>query len=613
MIELQKVSLSRGQKILLDQASMTINPGEKVGLVGSNGTGKSTLLSLIRGQIKEESGVINVPAHWRISSVLQDVEQSDKTALDYVLEGDDRFHQVQRDLTEAEQNNDFEKLIALHEEMGIIDGYRAPSRAAELLYGLAFTTEQQNMATKSFSGGWQMRLNLARALMKPCELLLLDEPTNHLDMDAIYWLERWLERFDGTLILIAHDSVFLDKVVDKVVSVENKKLSVHRGNYTAFMTWRAEMLAQQQKFFEKQQQKVEHLQSFISRFRAKASKAKQAQSRMKTLARMELVASVQADSEFQFTLTASPDCPNPVVHMNNVTLGYGDKTILKNVKLHLSPTDRIGLLGVNGAGKSTLIKALAGELTPISGDLTISPKLKIGYFNQHQVETLNLKETPFWHLKQLAPRLEQQAIRAFLGSFGFNGDKAFESVGVFSGGEKSRLVLALLAYQCPHLLLLDEPTNHLDLEMREALALALQSFEGAVLVVSHDRQLLGSVVDQFWIINDGQVEPYEDDLEAYAQWIFAQRKKKAAGATIVEAEKLEPTIKIETHSTPNNFLEIQNAEKMIKKVQENLHVINTKLGSLAYSDPQAPALYKSKEKLEQELSAHEDRWLSLQR
>jgi len=609
VIELHKISLSRGAKLLLEQTSMVINPGEKVGLIGSNGTGKSSLLSLLRGELKEEGGVVGIPTHWRISSVLQDVEQSDKTALEYVLEGDDRFFKVQTALTQAEIDNDCLQLIALHEEMAIIDGYRAPAKAAELLYGLAFTSDQQGMATKSFSGGWQMRLNLARALMKPCDLLLLDEPTNHLDMDAIYWLERWLERFDGTLLVIAHDSIFLDKVVNKIACVEHKKLSVHKGNYTDFMKWRAEQLAQQQKFFEKQQQKIQHLQSFISRFKAKASKAKQAQSRMKSLSRMELVASVQADSEFQFTLSASENCPNPVIHLTDVSLGYNDHAILENISLHLAPTDRIGLLGVNGAGKSTFIKALAGELAPLAGTVTISPKLKVGYFNQHQVEALNLSETPFWHLKQIAPRLEQQAIRSFLGGFGFQGDQAFESVGVFSGGEKSRLVLALLAYQRPHLLLLDEPTNHLDLEMREALALALQSFEGAVIVVSHDRQLLGSVVDQFWLVAHGKIEPYDDDLDAYAQWIFAQRKKKASENTIQSRSQFSTT----QSKTPSpSDAELRELEKKIKKNQENITILSGKLEGLSYKDPQSAQLYAQKNNLEKELATYEDRWLDLQ-
>lgn len=599
MIELRKIGLSRGQKQLLDQATLVINPGEKVGLVGSNGTGKSTLLTLLRGEIKEDAGEFFMPKQWRISSVLQDLEQSEITALEYVLQGDDRWYKNQQALLEAEAKQDIDAIVALHEELSIIDGYRAPARAAELLYGLAFSAQQQQQAIKSFSGGWQMRLNLARALMKPCDLLLLDEPTNHLDMDAIFWLERWLARFVGTVIVIAHDSVFLDKVVDKVVCVEDRQLLAHRGNYTDFMTWRAEKLALQQKNFEQQQKKVEHLQSFIARFKAKASKAKQAQSRMKMLARMDIVASVQASSPFQFTLSAATDCPNPVLQLNDVFLGYGQTTILSKVRMHLGPSDRIGLLGANGAGKSTLIKALAGELELLSGQIVKSPKLKIGYFAQHQVDALNIDETPFWHLAQLAPRIDQQVIRGFLGSFGFSGDKAFEKVVVFSGGEKARLVLALLSWQKPHLLLLDEPTNHLDLEVREALALALQSFEGAVVVVSHDRQLLGSVVDSFWLVHGGKVSVYEDDLESYSLWMAAQRKIEASSGI----EKDKPKVQSVAH-------QLHHVEQQIKKVEKELTKIKKDLIT-ASQDEKKRSLGQRAEALEQELNAFEQEWYQL--
>jgi ATP-binding cassette subfamily F protein 3 len=591
MIELKKISLSRGQKQLLDQANLTINPGEKVGLVGSNGTGKSTLLTLLRGELKEDAGELYVPKNWAISSVFQELEQSEITALDYVLQGDDRYYQVQQDLLKAEAEENIDQLMALHEEMDRIDGYRATARAAELLYGLGFSTKQQQQATESFSGGWQMRLNLARALMKPCQLLLLDEPTNHLDMDAIFWLERWILRFPGTVIVIAHDSVFLDKVVNKIVSLEDLQFLSHRGNYTDFMRWRAEKLAMQQKIFEQQQQKVQHLQSFIARFKAKASKAKQAQSRMKMLARMDIVASVQASSPFQFKLQAATDCPNPVLQLNDVFLGYGEKTILKKLRLHLGPADRIGLLGANGAGKSTLIKALAGDLEVQQGEILKSPKLKIGYFAQHQVDALNLEETPFWHIAQHAPRIDQQVIRSFLGSFGFAGDKAFEQVGVFSGGEKARLVLALLAWQKPHLLLLDEPTNHLDLEMREALALALQEFEGAVVVVSHDRQLLGSVVDQFWLVHEGNAVVYDDDLDSYSQWMLTQRKLQAATEQTVKKDSKAQTL--------------HKLEQQIKTVQKELTQPSATLNKKNKTHEE------EKKALEAKLAELEEQWYRL--
>ncbi|NBW58398.1 ATP-binding cassette domain-containing protein, partial [bacterium] len=587
-----------------DQASLIINPGEKVGLVGANGTGKSTLFGLLRGELKEDGGEIFVPKNWRISSVLQDLQQSDISALDYVLQGDDRWFNNQKALIKAEEDQNIEAIIALHEELTVIDGYRAPARAAELLYGLAFSTQQQQQSIKSFSGGWQMRLNLARALMKPCDLLLLDEPTNHLDMDAIYWLEGWLSRFTGTLIVIAHDSIFLDNVVNKIVSLEEQRFLAHRGNYSNFIKWRAEKLSQQQKVFEQQQKKVAHLQSFINRFKAKASKAKQAQSRMKMLARMDIVASVQANSPFQFTLTAQSDCPNPVLQLNDVTLGYGERRILNKIRLHVGPGERIGLLGANGAGKSTLIKALAGDLIPFSGEIVKSPKLKIGYFAQHQVDTLNLDETPFWHLSQYAHRVDQQVIRGFLGGFGFAGDKAFEKVGVFSGGEKARVVLALLAWQKPHLLLLDEPTNHLDLEVREALALALQDFEGAVIVVSHDRQLLSSVVDSFWLVHEGKVEPYDDDLDAYAQWMMNQRKVQIQGET--QSNQLMEPVK---PSVQDN--QLHQLEHQLEKAKKDIESLKNQLLDFEQSELKQRSLKKRLETLEQHHADLENQWYKI--
>jgi ATP-binding cassette, subfamily F, member 3 len=569
MIELKGLSLSRGQKPLLEGASLTIYPGDKVGLVGSNGCGKSSLFSLIKGELKEDLGDFFLPKSWRISYVTQDVEQTTLSALDYVLQGDDAYYQLIEKIQEAETTHDGHLLADLHEQLAAIDGYTAPSRAAVLLYGLGFSIEQQQMAVQDFSGGWQMRLNLARALMKPCELLLLDEPTNHLDLDAIVWLEAWLTSFQGTMILIAHDSAFLDATVDKIIWFHDKKLNVYQGNYQSFLERRSMQLALAQKAFEEQQKKRAHLQSFINRFKAKASKAKQAQSRVKQLAKMEVLAAVQIDSPFSFELNSSSGCPNPVLQLKNAQLGYPNKTIINKCHLSLGPEDRIGLLGVNGAGKSTLMKTLAGDLPLLEGELVKSPRLQIGYFAQHQVDLLDMEETPYWHLHQLARGLSPQEIRGFLGKFGFSGDHAFVLVQDLSGGEKARLVLALIAYQKPHLLLLDEPTNHLDLEMREALTLAINEFEGAVVLVSHDRQLLGSVADTFWLVDDGKVQNYDEDLEAYVQYLLAKKQQNVVKS--ISGKK----VTAQDHRAQQQ--QLNKIEDKIEKSNKELQKINTQL------------------------------------
>jgi ATP-binding cassette subfamily F protein 3 len=610
MIELKGVSLNRGAKTLLNQAHLSIHPGEKVGLIGANGSGKSTLLSLLRKELKEDAGDVIVSKQWRISSVAQELEQSDTTAIDFVLSGDEEWASIQNQLTVAEQEGRTSEIVALHDRLATIDGYSAPARAAELLHGLGFSALQQNWATQSFSGGWQMRLNLARALMKPCELMLLDEPTNHLDLDAIVWLERWLQRFSGTLIIISHDSVFLDNVVQKIVWLNQKKFESHKGNYSDFMVWRAEKIQSHQKMVEKQEQKRDHLQSFVDRFRAKASKAKQAQSRLKMLEKMDVLSKIPNQTRFEFRMPAAENCPNPVAHFKDGFLGYTDKAILRNLTLQIGPKDRIGLLGANGAGKSTLIKTLSGQLQMVSGQYTRSPKLKIGYFAQHQLDLLEPEQTAYWHLERESPGTSPTVLRSFLGQFGFAGDMAFGRIGVLSGGEKARLVLALLAWQKPHLLLLDEPTNHLDLETREALALALQEFEGAVIVVSHDRQLLGSVVDQFWLVSDGTISPYDQDLESYADWLLKERKKECG------KESSGPT---PPKNTPKESKEktskILKIEKKISELQKKIDALN-----LALSDP---VLYEQinsaawgkqqseKDALEKQLLEYENEWYSL--
>ncbi len=610
MIELKGVSLNRGAKTLLNQANLSIHPGEKVGLIGSNGSGKSTLLSLLRKELKEDAGDVIVSKQWRISSVAQELEQSDTTAIDFVLSGDEEWASIQKQLTVAEQEGKTSDIVALHDRLAAIDGYSAPARAAELLHGLGFSASQQNWATQSFSGGWQMRLNLARALMKPCELMLLDEPTNHLDLDAIVWLERWLQRFSGTLIIISHDSVFLDNVVQKIVWLDQKKFDAHKGNYSDFILWRAEKMQLHQKMVEKQEQKRAHIQSFVDRFGAKASKAKQAQSRLKMLAKMEVLSKIQTQTNFVFNLPAAENCPNPVAYFKDGFLGYGDTSILKNLTLQIGPKDRIGLLGANGAGKSTLIKTLSGQLQMVSGQYTRSPKLKIGYFAQHQLDLLEPEQTAYWHLERDSPGTSPTVLRSFLGQFGFAGDMAFSRIGVLSGGEKARLVLALLAWQKPHLLLLDEPTNHLDLETREALALALHDFEGAVIVVSHDRQLLGTVVDQFWLVSHGTVSAYDDDLESYADWLLKERKKEA-NKNPVSGQSPEKNIKESKEKT----VKLSKIEKKMAELQKKIALLNTRLSDLTLYEQMSSVAWakeqSEKDSLEKQLLECENEWYSL--
>src|SRR5471032_917717 len=492
MIRLQSLTLQRGPQRLLEDTELTLHAGHKAGLIGANGAGKSTLFALLLGELTPDSGNCLLPADWRIAHMRQEIDTLDRIAIDYVLDGDLRLRQVQHDLAEAEKAQDGAAQARLHSELDSADGYTADARARKMLAGLGFTNEQMDRPVADFSGGWRMRLNLAQALMCPSDLLLLDEPTNHLDLDAILWLEDFLKSYPGTLLLISHDRDFLDAVVDNIAHVEQKKITLYRGGYTAFERARAERLAQQQQAFEKQQAQRAHMESYIARFKAQATKARQAQSRIKALERMEELSAAHVDSPFDFVFRESVKISSPLLDLSDARLGYGDKTILEKVKLQLTPGARIGLLGPNGAGKSTLIKNLSGELQPLAGRLTRGENLVVGYFAQHQLDSLDSKASPLLHLQRLAPTEREQTLRDFLGGFDFRGARIDEPVLNFSGGEKARLALALIAWDRPNLLLLDEPTNHLDLEMRLALTMALQEFSGAVLVVSHDRHLLKS-------------------------------------------------------------------------------------------------------------------------
>ena len=503
---------------------MTIQPGQRVAIVGANGAGKSSLFQLLLGQLSPEQGAASLPGGCRIAHMAQEVEASGRSARDFVLDGDTQLRALERELAAAEAGGDDHAMARIHGELDVHEAWSAPRRAEALIRGLGFADGDAERPVSSFSGGWRIRLNLAQALMKPSDLLLLDEPTNHLDLDACLWLENWLARYPGTLLFISHDRDFMDRVATHIIHFDRRKLVQYTGNYSAFEHQRSERLAQQQANFEKQQARVAEIQRFIDRFKAKATKARQAQSRVKALERMEQIAPAHIDSPFSFVFPMADKVSNPLLSIRNGRAGHGQTEVLSGLNLTLLPGSRIGLLGPNGAGKSTLMDALRGEATLLGGERTCGEHLAIGYFAQHQLESLDLDASPFLHLQRLAPRASEQSIRNFLGGFDFHGDEALSSIRSFSGGEKARVALAVIAWQKPNLLLLDEPTNHLDLEMRQALTMALQNFEGAMVVVSHDRHLLRNTVDQFWLVSDGRVEPYDGDLEDYQRWLADRRK-----------------------------------------------------------------------------------------
>ena len=539
MIRFNQFTLARGVKPLFDAASFTLNPGEKAGLVGANGSGKSTLFSVLRGELHADAGDVFLPPSWRIAHVAQDTPAVEKTALEYTLDGDSALREIEARIAQAEAEHDGEALAHAHTAFADADGYTAPARAEALLLGLGFTLAQTRERVASFSGGWRMRLNLAQALMCRSDLLLLDEPTNHLDLDAIVWLEDWLGRYAGTLIVISHDREFLDSVCNVTLHLENRQVKRYGGNYSQFEILRAQQLALQQSAFEKQQKTIAHLQSFIDRFKAKATKARQAQSRMKALEKMELIAPAHAASPFTFEFRTPDAAPNPMLVMEDVRCGYRtddgvEIPILDGVTLSVQNGQRIGLLGANGQGKSTLVKTLAATLEPLAGTMRAGRGLAIGYFAQHQLETLRPDDSPLAHLARIAPQAREQELRDFLGGFNFSGDMASSPIGPFSGGEKARLALALIIWQKPNLLLLDEPTNHLDLETRHALTMALAQFEGTLILVSHDRHLLRASTDQFMLVAKHRLAPFDGDLDDYRDWLLehaAQTRAAAKAAT----------------------------------------------------------------------------------
>ena len=558
MIVFSSLQIRRGVRVLLDNATATINPGQKVGLVGKNGCGKSTLLALLKNEISADGGSYTFPGSWQLAWVNQETPALPQAALEYVIDGDREYRQLEAQLHDANERNDGHAIATIHGKLDAIDAWSIRSRAASLLHGLGFSNEQLERPVSDFSGGWRMRLNLAQALICRSDLLLLDEPTNHLDLDAVIWLEKWLKSYQGTLILISHDRDFLDPIVDKIIHIEQQSMFEYTGNYSSFEVQRATRLAQQQAMYESQQERVAHLQSYIDRFRAKATKAKQAQSRIKMLERMELIAPAHVDNPFRFSFRAPESLPNPVLKMEKVSAGYGDRIILDSIKLNLVPGSRIGLLGRNGAGKSTLIKLLAGELAPVSGEIGLAKGIKLGYFAQHQLEYLRADESPIQHLARLAPQELEQKLRDYLGGFGFQGDKVTEETRRFSGGEKARL----------------------------ALTEALIEFEGALVVVSHDRHLLRSTTDDLYLVHDRKVEPFDGDLEDYQQWLSDVQKQEnqtddapKENANSAQARKDQKRREAELRAQTQPLRkEIARLEKEMEKLNAQLAQAEEKLG-----------------------------------
>lgn len=599
MITLRNVTLRRGARVLLENLNWTIFHKQRIGIIGANGTGKTSLFSLLLGELQSDAGDVDIPRQIKLAYVAQENEASDQSALDYVLDGDEELRSLQQALQTAEAADNGMEVARIYEKLGNIDAYTAPSRAAQLLSGLGFNHVEQQKTMREFSGGWRVRLNLAKALMRRSDVLLLDEPTNHLDLDAVLWLEKWLENYHGTLLIISHDREFLDDTVGHIAHLYNQTIKVYTGNYSTFETQRANDLALQQSAYEKQQKQIEHMQGLINRFRAKASKAKQAQSRIKALARMEVLSAVQTDSEFQFSFKKADHCPNPLLTLDEVKVAYGEKVVLHDLNLSLTPRDRIAVLGPNGAGKSTFIKLLAGELSPASGVREMAPGLRIGYFAQHQVDYLQLSDTPLVHLRRLAPNTPEVDLRKFLGSFAFSGDKVLQPIQHFSGGEKSRLALALIVWQKPNLLLLDEPTNHLDLEMRNALSMALQEYEGAMILVSHDRFLVRTTTDQLMLVAEGKLQPFNGDLDEYQQWLIEYRKQQLLAdqperMQTSSKERRQQEAKLREQRKPL-LQKIQRLEDQIERLEKEASSLELALADATIYDAE------NKEKLQQML------------
>ena len=641
MITLKNIVLRRSAKVLLDSATVTVNPSEKVGLVGRNGAGKSTFFGLLNGSLQEDAGEYYIPAQWRMGQVAQDMPETDQSATEFVIEGDTVLCDARIEVAAAEESGDGDRMG--HAYMALYDAgeHDGPARAQSLILGLGFKTTELDNPVNSFSGGWRMRLQLARALMCPSDLLLLDEPTNHLDLDALVWLEAWLKRYEGTMVVISHDREFLDAVTNVTLHIDAAKLVRYGGNYSKFEDMRAEQMELQQNAFSKQQDKIAHLQKFIARFKAKASKAKQAQSRVKALDRMEKIAPLLADADFSFEFKEPANLPNPMLSMQGVSFGYPPSSdapadtpptvIVQNVSRSVLAGQRIGILGANGQGKSTVVKTIARDLKELAGEITEGKGLNIGYFAQQELDVLKPADTPLQHMIDLVKKLttqgklagqatREQDLRSYLGQFNFSGDMVKQAVGSMSGGEKARLVLCMIVWQRPNLLLLDEPTNHLDLATREALSMALNEFEGTVMLVSHDRALLRAVCDEFWMVSRGGIAPFDGDLDDYQRYLLDESKRLRAEAVAAAAVVIATPVKKTNESVPNNKL---NQEKK-KPLKKELEKVEPKMAALELEketclkqllEPLNPKeiaeISKHLKLIEQELASLEARWLEI--
>ena len=637
MITLKNISLRRGAKILLDQTSVSLNPGEKVGLVGRNGAGKSSLFALLNKTLTEDSGEFDIPSQWRMGQVAQDMPETDASATDFVIEGDTELVAARTEVTAAEATDDGERMANAYMALHDAGEHDAASRAQALIQGLGFKTLELNKPVNSFSGGWRMRLQLARALMCPTELLLLDEPTNHLDLDALVWLEAWLKRYEGTLLVISHDREFLDAVTNVTLHIDAGKLVRYGGNYSKFEDMRAEQMTLQQNAFSKQQDKIAHLQKFIARFKAKASKAKQAQSRVKALDRMEKIAPLLSEADFQFEFKEPANLPNPMLSMQHVDFGYpaandavegtSPTVIVRDVSKSVLAGQRIGILGANGQGKSTVVKTIARDLAAINGEITEGKGLNIGYFAQQELDVLRPADNPLDHMIALAKKVaadgklagqasREQDLRSFLGQFNFGGDMVKQSVGSMSGGEKARLVLCMMVWQRPNLLLLDEPTNHLDLATREALSMALNEFEGTVMLVSHDRALLRAVCDEFWLVSKGGIEPFDGDLDDYQQFLLDEAKRMKALAQAEQAQLQQKALAAAAKPSPPKT-PTQGSHKKQQRLESDMQTLEqekeqlTQAMSLTTASTELAKLGNQLKNTEDQLSKLEAQWLEL--
>jgi ATP-binding cassette subfamily F protein 3 len=641
LITLKNVILRRGAKVLLDSATVTINPGEKVGLVGRNGAGKSSLFALLNGSLMEDGGEYFIPSQWRMGQVAQDMPETDQSATDFVVDGDVNLLAAQNEVTASEATEDYERMANAYMALQDAGAHDAPARAQALILGLGFKTTELTNPVNSFSGGWRMRLQLARALMCPSDLLLLDEPTNHLDLDALVWLEAWLKKYEGTMVVISHDREFLDAVTNVTLHIDAGKLVRYGGNYSKFEDMRAEQMTLQQNAFAKQQDKIAHLQKFIARFKAKASKAKQAQSRVKALDRMEKIAPLLADADFTFEFKEPANLPNPMLSMSGVSFGYPPSedapegtpptVIVRNVSKSVLAGQRIGILGANGQGKSTLVKTVARDLAPIGGEVTEGKGLNIGYFAQQELDVLRPPDNPLEHMIRLVKEMtaegkiagqqtREQDLRSFLGTFNFGGDMVKQAVGSMSGGEKARLVLCMIVWQRPNLLLLDEPTNHLDLATREALAMALNEFEGTVMLVSHDRALLRAVCDEFWMVSHGGVEPFDGDLDDYQRYLLDEAKRqreliKEASSAAAKAER-KALASAPAPAKPKPAAK-GTLKRQLEDIEARMAVLNTEGAALevhltkAHHPTEIAEFGKGLKTVNDELQSLEEQWLTV--